>query len=315
MTIRQGRSTPLHQQTGTSSQEEYDESDSDEDQGLGSSIENVAAANDSPALVDEAELVAISSSDDLAKASTHVPDDSAGFTPQPNVFTHPPSHTPSAVTSHPGSYFPPQRGSYHPRRAFSDRIRNRPGHGINPNSPSTDHDAALRASLTTLLSCAAAARGLKKSTHPGHPQEVDAAARSHGTGLRLLPESELPDTADTSPARTSRPASSPLAPGNDNEAAKRKASAAKGPRQSKKAKRSAAAVGPDEALLLSPTLLGWVVSASVVVLVSVVGFGAGYALGKEVGRHEAATCDVACGREVIRRAGERGWQYGSGLVE
>jgi hypothetical protein len=38
---------------------------------------------------------------------------------------------------------------------------------------------------------------------------------------------------------------------------------------------------------ISPTLLSWVLSAGVVVLVSVVGFGAGYVIGREVGRQEA----------------------------
>jgi hypothetical protein len=39
-----------------------------------------------------------------------------------------------------------------------------------------------------------------------------------------------------------------------------------------------------EEAMISPTILTWVVSAGVVVLVSIVGFGAGYAIRKEVGR-------------------------------
>lgn len=63
----------------------------------------------------------------------------------------------------------------------------------------------------------------------------------------------------------------------------------------------------DEATLMSPTLLTWVVSAGVVVLVSVVGFGAGYVIGREVGRQEMLSASMngindtsSCGRDVIR---------------
>jgi len=59
--------------------------------------------------------------------------------------------------------------------------------------------------------------------------------------------------------------------------------------------------------MISPTLLTWVVSAGVVVLVSVVGFGAGYVLGREVGRQEALSGlgdGAACGKEMVRGSGE-----------
>jgi hypothetical protein len=81
----------------------------------------------------------------------------------------------------------------------------------------------------------------------------------------------------------------------------------------------------DEATLISPTLLTWVVSAGVVVLVSVVGFGAGYVIGREVGRQEAhdtlsASLSVAnetshTGREVMRSSGGlRRLRWGAGAV-
>jgi hypothetical protein len=67
---------------------------------------------------------------------------------------------------------------------------------------------------------------------------------------------------------------------------------------------------PAEETLISPTLLTWVVSAGVVVLVSVVGFGAGYVIGREVGKQEALAASVgsvnetaSCGREVMRTSG------------
>lgn len=77
------------------------------------------------------------------------------------------------------------------------------------------------------------------------------------------------------------------------------------------------------------TLMAWVVSAGVVVLVSVVGFGAGYVIGREVGRREsflspsygqgagASAANVSsCGREVVRTAGAgtlRRFRWGSGM--
>jgi hypothetical protein len=65
-------------------------------------------------------------------------------------------------------------------------------------------------------------------------------------------------------------------------------------------------VGEDA--LVSPTLMTWVVSAGVVVLVSVVGFGVGYVTGREVGRQEAlaaagmstANDTSSCGQEMMR---------------
>lgn len=178
-----------------------------------------------------------------------------------------------------------------------------------------DNDAALRASLTTLLSCAAAARGLPKSKEEAEAQR----AASHGVGpsdrpmgLRLVPESELMEeeavtAARPAPAPTPRsrdtPARSPTRTSSTADKPKRAVSAGRSPRATKKKK---TAVAADEALI-SPTLLTWMVSAGVVVLVSVVGFGAGYVIGREVGRQEVIAAGAgsvnetsSCGREVIR---------------
>jgi len=61
---------------------------------------------------------------------------------------------------------------------------------------------------------------------------------------------------------------------------------------------------------IAPTLLTWIVSAGVVVLVSALTFSAGYALGKEAGRAEAAglvgQTQRECGKEASR------WRWGSG---
>jgi hypothetical protein len=77
--------------------------------------------------------------------------------------------------------------------------------------------------------------------------------------------------------------------------------------------------------LISPTLMTWVVSAGVVVLVSVVGFGAGYVIGREVGRQEVLSAgttsaslnvsDASCGRDVMRSSGGglRRWRWGTSM--
>jgi hypothetical protein len=59
-------------------------------------------------------------------------------------------------------------------------------------------------------------------------------------------------------------------------------------RVAKKKRTEAGSSASTSETLISPTLLTWVVSAGVVVLVSVVGFGAGYVIGREVGRQEGA---------------------------
>jgi hypothetical protein len=51
---------------------------------------------------------------------------------------------------------------------------------------------------------------------------------------------------------------------------------------------------------ISPTLLTWVVSAGVVVLVSAIGFSAGYVVGKEAGHAEAMGQIGAAGSEAGR---------------
>lgn len=62
------------------------------------------------------------------------------------------------------------------------------------------------------------------------------------------------------------------------EKGKRKASTIKPTREKARALQAV-----EEVAMISPMLLMWVVSAGVVVLVSVVGFGAEYVIGREVG--------------------------------
>jgi hypothetical protein len=247
--------------------------------------------------------------------------DEPRFTPQPNVFSHPPSTQNSQRQAVPGSYFPrnplPQSQERHSYTSRSgSRAQHTPYNAVSP-SHQVDHDAALRASLTTLLSCAAAARGLPKrnqTTAPG----AGTSARPEFTGLRLVPESELMGTSPNisrplSPS--TRPRSSPSISDQDavGEKGKRKAAVSKpsAPSRATKKKKLAAV----EEAMISPTLLTWVVSAGVVVLVSVVGFGAGYAIGKEVGRQEALSGlsdNTSCGKEAVRQvSGIRRFRWGN----
>lgn len=66
-------------------------------------------------------------------------------------------------------------------------------------------------------------------------------------------------------------------------------------------------------------MLTWVMSAGVVVLVSVVGFGAGYVIGREVGRAEVLSGSTimdtsSCGSQVVKSGsgGLRKFRWGIG---
>ncbi|GAB1311079.1 REJ domain-containing protein [Madurella fahalii] len=363
---------PASQAGATSSQEEYDETESEEERVMTSSTE---AIHPSASLLRQqtairAAVESDSDSDDDENATAlGRPSNTPVFRPQPNAFSHPPSHLTHRHST----------GSAHPYHQSRPSMPNRPHtrpHRGQPNymSPSyqADNDAALRASLTTLLSCAAAARGLPKQQEerrtPGAPGAgVGVIPSSQPMELRLVPESELmaetpppapaggaagpgPAAAKASPqARTASNSSAPSAPSSNSgrEKTKRTAAAAAAtttnttttttaqgnnkPSRAAKKKRtggaaallegeaSAAATAP----FLSPTLLTWVVSAGVVVLVSVVGFGAGYVIGREVGRQEAAASfggfgssssaagtipsnASSCGRELVKSTASAG---------
>ncbi|KAI2618382.1 hypothetical protein GGR54DRAFT_605240 [Hypoxylon sp. NC1633] len=309
-------------QTGaTSSQEEYEESESEDDRVLTSSAENLA----SPQAIRSTPLRQVSPAQAVESDSSDDDDDHATalgrrppepFQPQPNAFSHPPSHL---THRHSASSTIPQ---HHHRPSFSQRSQTR----IDRRTPSfmspnyqADNDAALRASLTTLLSCAAAAGKRSKDGEKEMGEYSSAAAGNQPVELRFVPESELMASPPPPPppqARGQSPRTSPPLATTPRESVgekvKRAATptpAAKSPRATKKKRTN---VAPGEDALISPTLLTWVVSAGVVVLVSVVGFGAGYVIGREVGRQEtlnglgavgnaSAMADGSnCGKDVIR---------------
>ncbi|KAI0136564.1 hypothetical protein BJ170DRAFT_602241 [Xylariales sp. AK1849] len=324
-------------QAGTSSQEEYEESETDSDHVLTSSTENISSIpspaptplrNVHPAQDDTSDE---EEDDDENATALGARRPTESFRPQPNVFSHPPSHLQHRHSI--SSSIP----HHHPRPSFSQRSNTRVDRrtpNLIPPNYQADNDAALRASLTTLLSCAAAARGLHKDGEKGSG-EHNAPTTSQPINLRLVAESELMDAAPrpTAQGRVLRadPTPSPPVQSRDvaggSEKVKRAATPtppSKSPRATKK-KKTASSSGADEALI-SPTLLTWVVSAGVVVLVSVVGFGAGYVIGREVGRQEglsslgAANGSVmtdgrSCGREVIRSSGGtlRRFRWGGGM--
>lgn len=298
-----------------SSQEEYDESDSEDDRLLTSSTENAQRSEEEADMDSEAE-----SDGDNVTALGRVSDQPTEpvFRPQPNAFTHPSTQRRDSAPAIPSAPPPPP----HPhngltRPSFTQRSQTRP-HRAGPSfmSPAVreENDAALRASLTTLLSCAHAARGLPKSKEEAEAQRTANAGvgpSSQPMELRFVPESEL----STEPRRAQRPAgpspprkrgSPARSPSRTSERGKHGSGSPTAPRATKKKK----VAQMEEPTSISPTLLTWVVSAGVVVLVSVVGFGAGYVIGREVGKQEALAASVgsvnetaSCGQEVIRSSG------------
>ena len=305
-----------------SSQEEYEESESESDRvmtssGEGPIIPSHIANRPSPNLA-----VPSSTSEGATQQTSDTDDDENRtainypirndqcFTPQPNAFSHPPSRQLRNTSQHaPGSYFPSQRRDQRPsnRTSFSTQDPNRPSHMpqniISPSyNAAAQHDEALRTSLSTLLSCAAAARGLPKPSDNKRVSTAIAPPQPRGNNrvepmsLRLVPESALPAN---SPPHFQEPTFKPtIRRGSTSTSTssehlkenKRKATASSGRSSSrerralKKARRSASS--SSEEMQVSPTLFTWVISAGVVVFLSALSFSAGYSLGKEAGRLE-----------------------------
>lgn len=315
---------------GTSSQEEYEESESESDRVMTSSGEGIVqpntifnrAAASGPTIRTTSEDGTTQSTDDDDEDRTAVnypTNHEQCFTPQPNAFSHPPSsQMRSASQPVPGSYFPSQRRSS-TRQASTEnnRLHHMPQNILSPSyNAAAQHDEALRASLSTLLSCAAAARGLPKSESK-RPTATTAQPRSNRIepfSFRLVPESALPATSP--PHQFQEPTFNPTIRRESTSTSttservkenKRKAPATSARTSSrerralKKARRSSSS----EELYISPTLLTWVVSAGVVVFLSALSFSAGYGMGKEAGRLEAGSFNAdeqirSCAREAGR---------------
>ena len=334
---RLGRNEPLphgvpvrRASVAGSSQEEYEESESESDRIMTSSNEaldpNLSEGINSPpglttsASEDTSSKNAEDDDDENATALGVVTNEPV-FTPQPNAFSHPPQsystrHTRSLETR--TSYFAAHRTSPHRRPAVHSypsraRTSHTPYNMLAP-SHTTDHDAALRASLSTLLSCA---RALPKREN--HSTQT-VSNRVEPSGLRLVPESEItrepaPPILPPRPFVRRHNSATSL---SSNEKGKRKASTSKdrSHRDSRSKKRRANSPGREQQI--APTLMTWVVSAGVVVLFSAISFSAGYVVGREVGRFEAGTMagrdGIGCGKEVGRGFRRLRWGGSSGVI-
>ncbi|EEP76567.1 predicted protein [Uncinocarpus reesii 1704] len=193
-------------------------------------------------------------------------------------------------------------------------------------SPShhADHDAALRASLSTLLSCAAAARGLpKRDNQCSIPERPNISRAPEPSTFRLVPEpvaladnrrDQCSNTREPEYRTTTSPSSKrSRSPVKSASKARRRPSLSKDrsvPQTSKKARRTAVT---ETGSIISPTMMTWVISAGVVVLFSAISFSAGYVLGREVGRTEAgqglyvnanglsgARSGAGCGKDAVK---------------
>jgi hypothetical protein len=305
-----------------SSQEEYEESESDDDDhGITSSGEGLTLL---PTHVRD--VTVESSDDDENRTAVNYPINNDNvFTPQPNAFSHPSGHSARYASQPvPGSYFPAQperrhsaRHSYPSRTAA--RVQHSPFNMLSPNhNAAADHEAALRASLSTLQSFAAAARGLPKSSSRATADPAPPASNRIQTNtLRMVPASVLEQNSPllapaTEPTfqptirRTSTSTSASADIRSTKSEAKRKGASGRGSskerRLIKKRRNSGAVYGADD-MIVSPTLFTWVVSVGVVVVFSAISFSAGYSMGKEAGRFEAgmpgsAEGATACAREA-----------------
>lgn len=328
----------------SSSQDEYEESESESDRVLSSSNEEM---NRKPLSLQQngpspSTLDAASSDDDDNSTALGTRISTSRFVPQPNVFSHPPASRNPSWTRAMDTHRPePSEASNSSRRTairMSSQASMRSNRSARQNqqhspfnmlSPShqADHDAALRASLSTLLSCAAAARGLPKS----EPQQLSTDPRQQPSSFRLVPESamdsgdeEVPTAAvernAAGPVPRKHPSSGPSYPSEAIPAPKkRRSSSPRGAGNQAAPRKSRRSLLNESLSVNSPTVMTWVVSAGVVVLFSAISFSAGYMLGREVGRMElgpgmagdgSGTTSATCGQHAVK-GGLKRFRWGS----
>lgn len=332
-----------------SSQDEYEESESESDHVLSSSNEEMNRQPLANPLLSQngpfpsAPDAASSSDEDDTSTALGMRISSSPFVPQPNAFSHPPvSRNPSwARATEPSEVSNSSRRTTIRRNSQasvrSNRSTRRQPHQqhspYNMISPSyqADHDAALRASLSTLLSCAAAARGLPKS----EPQQSPASPpRQQPSSFRLVPESvamgkesgedEAPPATETNTRRPRKNSySGPAFQSHTAPAPKKRRSSSPKDRSSghpsahKKTRRGTIIDSTSN----NPTVMTWVLSAGVVVLFSAISFSAGYMLGREVGRMEMGSpvgdagitgggASGTCGQQAVK-GGLKRFRWGS----
>ena len=305
-----------------SSQEEYDESESESDRVMSSSGEG-PTFHASLAPASEGAAIQASDDDDEDRTAINYPINNAQcFTPQPNAFSHPPSGQLRTMSQpSPGSYFPAQRRESQssvrtslPPRRDTNRTSHMPQNILSPSyDAAAHHDEALRSSLSTLLSCAAAARGLQKpdSKRTATPAQQPRTNRVEPMSLRLVSESALPENSPpqfqepTFKPTIRRESTSTSTSSENKKDHKRKAATTRSSSRERRALKKARRTTSNEDLHVSPTLLTWVVSAGVVVVLSALSFSAGYSVGKEAGKIEAGAIMSdeqirSCAREAGR---------------
>ncbi|KAJ5970536.1 uncharacterized protein N7479_000454 [Penicillium vulpinum] len=331
----------------SSSQEEYDESESESDQVLSSSNEDInrpalptgLSARSAP--LSSSSIATSSDDEDDTSTALGMGISPSPFVPQPNIFTHPPA------TSEPG--WAPRRTQpsvpststhrAHRRDSYpSLRSSRRTQHQHSPYnmfSPShhADHDAALRASLSTLLSCAAAARGLPKNDNRQPSTSAAPTVGAQPALFRLVGPSVAmgeESSDEEAPSSPRYPETSPSTGGPERHLrvpevssdpvvakAKRRSSSPKD--RSVTSKKNRRMTMSDSTTTVSPTIMTWVISAGVVVLFSAISFSAGYMIGREVGRVEVGMMgdgvpgprpSTGCGQEAVR-GGLRKLRWGS----
>ncbi|OJJ48173.1 hypothetical protein ASPZODRAFT_130121 [Penicilliopsis zonata CBS 506.65] len=374
--------SPREPSLASSSQDEYDESESESDRVLSSSNEDLndqtlgdpflvhtTARAAAPTMSSALDADCSSDEEDDNSTALGMRISSSPFVPQPNAFSHPPASQDPSWTrateshqSHPSFLSSSSRrtairhhsntGSVRSSRRQPRQQQQQQHSPYNMISPShhTDHDAALRASLSTLLSCAAAARGLPKhdSTQQRRQQQQQAPMigppRAHPASFRLVSESVVMGEEEeeeegeevvsepgpfmnnsppsirhlhTQPAGHEHPVSRRPHASSPAPKAKHRSSASKDRFVAHAAARkSRRASLTESASNASPTLMTWVISAGVVVLFSAISFSAGYIIGREVGRAEAAPgmmgvpglgdgasgarASASCGREAVQ---------------
>lgn len=314
---------------GASSQEEYDESESESDRIMTSSNEGplLSAIVGSQPASSGASHHTVSSDDDENRTAINYPiRNQECFTPQPNAFTYQPGGQSRQQSA--GSYFPSQERDSRPtlRSSASGHAHSRrPSHlPQNILSPSYDaaahHDEALRTSLSTLLSCAAAARSLgktdeKRTTPATATPQRPRNNRIEPMSFRLVQESALPQCSPpifqepTFHPTIRRQSTSTSESSEQQKENKRKATNVRSSSERRAIKKARRTQSTEE-LSVSPTLLTWVVSAGVVVFFSALSFSAGYSLGRESGRLEASTF---AGDEQLRSCAREAGRSGLGL--
>lgn len=341
----------------SSSQDEYEESESESDRVLTSSNEDIPrpvpvgpSLSHTSAAPTASDAIPSSDEDDSSTA-LGMRTSSSPFVPQPNVFSHPPASSGDPSWTRPSETRrsrPISDVSTSSRRTAirrnsqasirsSQRPSNQQHSPYNVISPShhADHDAALRASLSTLLSCAAAARGLPKSESQPSPS---GPPRAQPASFRLVSESvamgegtnaensvsDVDIRTEPRSKRAQQPVMQCSPRGTSSTRAKRRSSASKERGSSHSSAKKSRRSGNTES---SSAVMTWVLSAGVVVLFSAISFSAGYVFGRESGKLEASMgmgsvlgeantpgsrASAACGQEAVRGGLKRfRWSPGS----